>query len=614
MTAVRARFTAYRNAAYGVALLSQLQGTVSGPMNMVLQPHAMPVGRQAAHDPNPLRGFRLYESISAGRLNNEAPAVVGDPFFQTQWPNPLKRPSLYESVSSGLLDPSVVGDTLPDGQHSADDQPNPRGYPYPTSLRTWTQSAMPPSVQLRSGDWPNPRGYPYPQSLRAQFSHTPLSLANPSTSLPSGRPAGDDQPNPRGYPFPVANRSHLQAVYNSLSLINSPLPSSRHAGDDQPNPRGYPFPVANRGHVHTSSVALLTSIPIPDGRIGGLDQPNPPRGASVPIAARGEFTGTPSTLVRAPVPTAVPSAGAGNDHPNPQRPRQPVVRQVSEPPLALLETPATVYVVRAALVTRYARRRHVQQPGALPNLQSTLLAEPPPVADPDDRPDTCGWGNPPPHQFPSSLRTHTVSLQQTTLQPPDTTQRIARPPLVIRYTPRVVHQPRQSQNLLQTTLGPAPPTMPTGRSSTLDQPNPTTVPVAQRILSWTQSPFPPPANPLPILPFDWPNPQRAKHPVTLRTTTVSLLTTTLAAQDNFPDGRRGNEVQRVPRGPIYPVALRTIAGAPFNPPPDTSPDVVVDIGDLFIVRELAIELDIERASDDIDLTIMRVLEIPLEFD
>ena len=602
MTAVIARHTAFRNAAFAVAMLSQLQGTVNGPMNMALQPHAMPVGRQAAHDPNPLRGLRLYESISAGRLTDEALAPVGDPFNQTQWPVPLRRAALYESISSGQLNDTVVGTPLVPIIIE-----NPRGATYPTSLRTWTQSAMPPSVQLRSGDWPNPRGYAYPPSLRAQAARGPLSLD--ISPLPASRHAGDDQPNPRGYPFPVANRGHVHASYNSLGLIFSPLPASRHAGDDQPNPRGYPFPVANRGHVHPSSVALVTSIPIPDGRIAGLDQPNP-RGASVPLAARGEVSGTPYPLIRQSFPSAYLPYG---DQPNPLGRRQPTVRQVSEPPLVLLETPATTYVVRAALVTRYARR-YVQQPDALPNLLSTLLAEPPPVADPDDRPDTCGWGNPPPHQFPSSLRTHTVSLQQSTLQPPDTTERITRPPLVIRYTPRVVHQPRQSQNLLQTTLGPTPPTMPTGRLSTLDQPNPTVVPIAQRFQSWTQSPFPPPQNPLPILPFDWPNPQRAKHPITLRTHTVTLLTTTLAGQGTPPVGRQGDGVQRVPRGPAYPVALRTIGNAPFTPPPDTSPDVVVDIGDLIIVRELAIELDIQRASDDLDLAVMRVLAIDLEFD
>lgn len=35
MTAVRARFTVFRNAAFAVATLSQLQGTVSGPTTLL---------------------------------------------------------------------------------------------------------------------------------------------------------------------------------------------------------------------------------------------------------------------------------------------------------------------------------------------------------------------------------------------------------------------------------------------------------------------------------------------------------------------------------------------------------------------------------------------------
>jgi hypothetical protein len=95
---------------------------------------------------------------------------------------------------------------------------NPREYPYPPNLRTWTQSPIPqpgPGIVFRGPLYTNPRGHLYSVQLRHWAGAPP-----PVAAVVAAPFAQEDWPPPRGYSYPLDLRTITQSF--GLALIGLP--------------------------------------------------------------------------------------------------------------------------------------------------------------------------------------------------------------------------------------------------------------------------------------------------------------------------------------------------------------------------------------------------------
>lgn len=102
--------------------------------------------------------------------------IVVLPFALFDWPNPQRPRQSTHSWAGNLLQ-----STLNFFPFSLSDWPNPRGYPFLSTLRTWTDNIKlnllgkdkffgAPGQPPANTDWPVPKGYAYPTSLRTWTS------------------------------------------------------------------------------------------------------------------------------------------------------------------------------------------------------------------------------------------------------------------------------------------------------------------------------------------------------------------------------------------------------------------------------------------------------------
>lgn len=144
------------------------------------------------------------------------------------------------------------------------DFPNPRGYVYPTDLRTWIGGKIisPPVPPTSNYDQPNPRGYTYPQDLR-----TFTQNIAPTNPIPSNV---TNWPNPLIPIFSNEFRNHVNKGFNELEAGVVQVPAE--ANYDWPNPKGYQYPGDLRTFLQSTSQSLKSIIGTP---VRALDWPNP---------------------------------------------------------------------------------------------------------------------------------------------------------------------------------------------------------------------------------------------------------------------------------------------------------------------------------------------------
>lgn len=147
---------------------------------------------------------------------------------------------------------------------NAFDYPNPRGYQYPTDLRTWVSLPIPvlPIPPISNYDQPNPRGYTYPSDLRTFLQNIP-----PTNPIPSNV---TNWPNPQWPLYPSSNSTWLRSGFNQLEGGVTQTPAE--ANYDWPNPRGYVYPSDLRTFVFGTQQSLKGLAPVP---VQTYDWPNP---------------------------------------------------------------------------------------------------------------------------------------------------------------------------------------------------------------------------------------------------------------------------------------------------------------------------------------------------
>ncbi len=229
MTAVLRRYRAYRAAAFAVATIAQLQGTVSGP-TLVLTTAPAPT----------VTVFR-------------APLI-------TRW---AKRRHPVDLLT--IAPPSFMARGPLSTQLRGGDWPNPRGRQHPYSLRTWIHdsirtSVSSPPVPAQQAS-PNPLRPTYPISLLTWTQNLLQTTLLPVAATP---PVGERvDVVPIGPRYNVALRTF--AIYLQQTTLvppPEPIPDGR-AIPNWPNPLGYAYPIAIRGFVLAPTQELLASPPPP---------------------------------------------------------------------------------------------------------------------------------------------------------------------------------------------------------------------------------------------------------------------------------------------------------------------------------------------------------------
>lgn len=182
------------------------------------------------------------------------------------YPNPLaprRNPSDWLLSSDIPLFTAVVYYPF-----SLTDQPNPRGYVHPTSLRTHTHNVGIHLTDTFFGlaghptfDFPNPRGYSPLNRGFTQSLNTNLQVVYAFTQL--------DWPVPPGYRYPSHLRTHLHST--DLTLIGKDAIAFRQL--DWPVPRGprqYPRNLLSISNspptITTIAVAITWGYTIPDNQ------------------------------------------------------------------------------------------------------------------------------------------------------------------------------------------------------------------------------------------------------------------------------------------------------------------------------------------------------------
>lgn len=218
----------------------------------------------------------------------------------TAFRNPAINPfvGLFSQMDMGSAKDLLQTNPRPFG---ITDFPNPRGYTYPSDLRSFTQSPVPPNpVSLLSVnneyDWPNPILNKY--SPPAQSTGVSLGLTAVQSSLLFNQvydnpvrkswdgnlysfiqniaptnpiPANvTNWPNPLGYQHPSSNRTWTALGFNQLQAGLTQVPAE--ANYDQPNPRGYVHPSDLRTFTQGTNQSLKGLTPVP---LIPFDWPNP---------------------------------------------------------------------------------------------------------------------------------------------------------------------------------------------------------------------------------------------------------------------------------------------------------------------------------------------------
>jgi hypothetical protein len=214
-------------------------------------------GQPAAIQPPVTHHFQQWTQDRSVAIRSQWPqsllqstlGISPKPFAATDWANP-RGPQFSVSLRTWVLSPQIAppGTQPPVTHHFQQwsvnpgvairaqsslnwsplpnftqtpavpvDQPNPRGKPFPTELRTWTANLLqgtlkPADAQpFSQTDWPVPKGAAFAADLRG------YSLAPPLVSYaPVAVPAHQcDWPNPRGYE-PNFNRGWTQTPNPSL--------------------------------------------------------------------------------------------------------------------------------------------------------------------------------------------------------------------------------------------------------------------------------------------------------------------------------------------------------------------------------------------------------------
>lgn len=174
---------------------------------------------------------------------------------------------------------------------------NPRGYPYPVSLRTWLAdnqinlllAGAPAAPPIIPKDAPNPRGASFPVSLR---TFTDGGWVGRFGVAPQAPFATWDFSNPRAAAHPVDLRTWID---RSTALLATVL--QRPPPFDFANPGGYPFPTDLRGFLAPPNLLLLTLAQTP---FANYDFPNPRSSPSYLSALRTGIDQGFSVLLGAP--------------------------------------------------------------------------------------------------------------------------------------------------------------------------------------------------------------------------------------------------------------------------------------------------------------------------
>lgn len=224
---------------------------------------------------NALAGvFATLLGSSIAILSGTTPATPAPPALY-DWPNPpglqRGRPDFIAGVNLNLVGQDRFFGAP--GQGPVYDYPNPRGYAYPTELRTHLDPLkillLVPSRQL---DWPNPLG---PRRNPDFIGPVNLSLVGQDQFFGApGQGPVYDYPNPRGYQFPIDLRTQLQSTAPYLQTT-APFYQTQ-----WPNPPLAAQPATSlRTHLDPLKLTLLVPF-------AQTDWPLPPRAAPYPISLR----------------------------------------------------------------------------------------------------------------------------------------------------------------------------------------------------------------------------------------------------------------------------------------------------------------------------------------
>ena len=190
------------------------------------------------------------------------------PFAQRDWPNPWGR--LFPSSLRTHTDPvklELAGQDqffgLPGQPPANQDQPNPTRAKSPAvDLKTWLGNLLQSTLgfviaPFAQRDHPNPRGYVFPTSLRTHTDQLRFLAGKDTFFAGPGRGPAYDWPNPRGYVPGISLRTHTDPLKLELrgqdrmfgAAGEPPKPS------DFPVPKGYVYPSGLRTFIATLSAA-----------------------------------------------------------------------------------------------------------------------------------------------------------------------------------------------------------------------------------------------------------------------------------------------------------------------------------------------------------------------
>lgn len=209
--------------------------------------------------------------------------VIDDnvPFRQSNWQLPRIAPFPIENRT--FLNPAEVQLIGKDqffgapGERTIPDQPNPQvarrvDLTHVVNLLESTLGLV-IAAPFKQGDWPNPRGYTFPSDLRTFINAAEVQLIGKDQFFGApGERTPPDQPNPT-----LGKRidlTHVLNLLNSTLGIVFPYPFSL---QDQPNPRGYIYPNELRTFLNAMESQLIGKDQMfgAPGQVPQYDFPNP---------------------------------------------------------------------------------------------------------------------------------------------------------------------------------------------------------------------------------------------------------------------------------------------------------------------------------------------------
>jgi hypothetical protein len=523
---------------------------------------------------------------------------AGSPFSQQEWPNP-RRAAAWLLVSIATLPADATA--LPDGHaeltrpgirvaqtqlttwsdprknplplavaspFTQSDWPLPPGLTWSLGLETDVTLAEPPGTPFAETEWPLPSSRVRAQGLAWTFGLQPAALTpsaqNPLTLPPgpnperarvtlhgstaasgrvldgqdqvygqAGQVPGYDYPNPRGTP------PHRDLRTWTQSLLQSTLAPEIPSLKDWPIPNSKPWPIALRTHLDQTRLLLLgqDAFFTGAGRGPSYDWPVPRAAARADIGSCAQNL-QESTLGSQAAPF-VPG-----DWPNPRTARTTPPTWTDQVKLTLLGRDQFFGAAGQGPAYDYPNPRGRDYPVTLRTWtlglqESTLPPSTAPPFVPGDFPNPRG------RDYPVELRTW-LQTRKTFYVDLTPANQFDWPNPRIKCA--LADNLSWSLNLQQSTLRVDP-------FALLDWPTPTGKPFPLSLRTWLDTRKPHHVDQANFSPYDWPNPRPIVAVSTLRTWLVSLNTTTLFAAPPAPPYLVTDWPN--PRGPVPSIDLRT---------------------------------------------------------